>query len=234
MKYKTQAFTLIELMVVVMILALLMTILIPTVGPMLEGIQKANTKARIVSLQAGIDKFQIDRQEYPGQMDMDEWAPVEDTGGTASTTETYTGSQVLAAHMFDYYDDDAENPYHKIDDDNPEPKSSYGQYEKGILDVFSDADSNEYPNCMADTFSSPKPIVYYPSGSGAGLEQFAYALNEGLTGIGRNMKFDKFINDKTLRMPTSQQVPFKDGLYLLISPGPDGSFFNEDDITNWR
>jgi prepilin-type N-terminal cleavage/methylation domain-containing protein len=227
MKSRTYAFTLIELMVVVMILALLMTILIPTIGPMLQMMQKLQTRARIMSLQGGIESYQQQHGVYPGQEDMDLW------------TGTYTGSQVLAAHLFEYYDDTVgvEDPYAKVLLDNPEPTSKYANYEPDILDAFPDVNGgDDLPNCLTDTFSNPHPIVYYPSGSGQGTSQFSYALNSQLTGIGRSGDFTSFITDDTLKTPntTGIDVPFKNEMFLLISPGPDGVFFTEDDIKNWN
>lgn len=235
MKTQTRAFTLIELMVVVMILSLLMTILIPTIGPMLQSIQKAKTRARIISLQGAADSYQAQHGMYPGQEDLDIWGASEEVAGDPK----YTGTQVLAAHLFDYYDDTpgATDPYANCNLDNPEPKTSYGHYEPGMLDDFPPVSGtgDDIKNCISDTFSTPHPIVYYPSGSGQGPAQFAYALNQQLTGKGRASKFTSFITDDSLRTPSgASETPFKNGMFLLISPGPDSAFFTEDDIKNWN
>ncbi len=223
-----RAFTLIELMVVILVLGLLMGILIPTIPMILKSVYSARTQSRIASLETGTWQYQQDEEfggQFPGLDSVDYWAP-------DGVDPMYTGSQVLAAHLFDYYDDDPSetNPYRRVDDANPGARSRYGDCKPGMLGHLSNAPG--YMNFLMDAFPEPKPIAYYPSGRGMGVGQFRFEDNQRFMDSSLTpTDFSQFIEDPNSSGAFAQPVN-RDG-FLLIAPGPDRKYFTEDDIRNW-
>ena len=67
--YCSRAFTLIELMVVLTVLALLLTIAVPKYFAHLEKAKEATLKQDLVVMRDAIDKFHGDKGRYPDQLD---------------------------------------------------------------------------------------------------------------------------------------------------------------------
>lgn len=208
-------FTLAELLVVMLIMGLLMGILFPILGVVRQKMQAARSNVRKETLAQGIVTYKmVHRNRYPGQSDPEKWEG------------TFTGSQVLAAHMYGYYREDDPAPYAAILLDNPEPASvGYSPYEASMLmDIGSDK------NFLSDFFSSPKPFAYYPSAPGVGRLQFVFEMNDRFTGSTADALKINITDD---RYGTSSDTPFNDGEFLLIGAGPDRQYFTPDDVHNW-
>ncbi len=218
-----RAFTLIELLVVILVLGLLMGILIPTIPMILKTVYTTRTATRIQSLETATWQYKQDEDfggAFPGLEYVDDWEGV------------YTGSQVLAAHLFDYFDDDPAqtNPYHRIDDANPGAKSTFGDCKPGMLGHLGNGSGQM--NFLMDAFPEPRPIAYYPSGRGMGIGQFKFDDNAFFTGSNVNQTdFSRFIEDPDSSGPDKQ--PVNRDAFLLITPGPDRKYFTEDDVRNW-
>lgn len=242
-------FTLVELLVVIVILGLLATILTPTINAILQHTYQADTKQRIHGLTEGAEFFKQEVGWFPGQED---YALHSQNG----TDYIYTGSQVLAARLFDLYHDDpgspGHNPYHLLDPDDTggtahrAPQGRYAKYESGMLATVVDRDGVSRPFTIMDCFPRPHPIAYYMSASGIGTQQFHLQQNMAYTvpssqDLGDQLDdFHALITDT--RFPsnyldpvdTSYKPSVRDGMFLLISPGIDGTWFNEDDVRNWN
>ncbi len=228
---RVHGFTLIELLVVISILALLASIIIPSVAAALQGARQANTIARIQQLSDAATQFRLgegDSRYYPGQDDVSEW---KDNAGL-------TGSQLLAFHAFDYVDTsatpDPSYDYADVSNGNFEPRSGYVDYKQGYLFNPTDEGGPDRPRSISDGMKPPMTICYYPSRLGqTGLDQYVYSDNSAYTdgNTGGNNDSDEF--DSFITNDRFGDQPWNDGGFLLIAPGADRLYFTSDDIRNW-
>ncbi len=189
-----------------------------------EAQYNARTAARIASLETATWQYKQDDDFggcFPGQETFDYWAP-------HGQPPVYTGSQVLAAHLFGYFDWDLDEPYAMIDADDPGAESAFGDLKPSMLGHMGDGPGER--NFLMDAYPDPLPIVYYPSGRGMGVGQFRFEDNAAITGK-TEAEFNAFITDPDSSGPNKQPVN-RDG-FLLIAPGPDREYFTEDDLRNW-
>ena len=236
-------FTLAELLIVIVIIGLLMSILTPTITAIMQQVYTANSRARFKELANGATAFKEEYGKYPGQDDYTKHS--EPSRGTWAYS--YTGSQVLAAHMFGLYDEGHVNPYHVFDNGDLgdlQPTSKYAPYEPDMLKTILDDDDKKYYLTISDGFPKARALCYYMSAQGIGVDQFHYEQNDVYTGGDRGSDTGKktFRNFQTMivepRLDPSlygsgAKPAVNDGAYLLIGPGKDGDFFTTDDVKNW-
>ncbi|MBL7133294.1 MAG: prepilin-type N-terminal cleavage/methylation domain-containing protein [Phycisphaerae bacterium] len=213
------AFTLVELIVVMFIIGLLMALLVPTIGYTVRLSLSVGAKTRVHKLANAAEGYKMKTGYYPGQRD-------------TSQLDTYTGSQILAACVFDYlYEYIETTPFGDETDPNyPRcyPKSTYCGYEEDeSLETL-----NDEANTLSDGFwVESMAICYYVSWPGqTGTGQFHETDNDEYTtgNIADGEDFTTFITDP------SYGLPYNDKEFLLISAGPDREFFSDDDATNWE
>ena len=241
-------FTLVELLIVIVIIGLLTTILLPTVGAILRQTYAAKSASRIQSLDDGAMAYSQEHQgNYPGQMDYDAFS----TPGVF-TSYDLTGSQILAACLFGLRDDTTSgNPYHALTDNNPVdgdgnpvvPRSNYAAYDGDMLRTVTDVDGTERRYTVVDAFPKYKPLLYYMAADGIGIKQFHYTQNEHYTGLNASdPKLAKAFEEMLERGGIVEQaatgdkdmtIPPRATMFILIGPGIDRDYFNEDDLTNW-
>ncbi|MFB3890422.1 MAG: type II secretion system protein [Phycisphaerae bacterium] len=204
-------FTLIELLTVIVIIALLLTILVPTIkGIIMQG-YAAKTRARINALSNGAYAYYEDtaRRFYPGQQ-YSNWSVLP----TAPTT----GSQVLALCLF--------SPKPGVTGVSF-PTDVYASYTPDILFT-----SNGKNNTIADTFPDTMPICYYPSHIGnTGVGQFFESDNSAYTSgaVSPNSPgFNAFITNQVTNNA------YCDGSFLIIAPGTARKYFDQANVTNFR
>jgi len=65
LKKRKNGFTLVELLVVIMIIALLASMVGPTIFGKLEGAQRETTKAQLSNISTALDSFRLDFGRYP-------------------------------------------------------------------------------------------------------------------------------------------------------------------------
>ena len=200
------AFTLVELIVVMMIIGLLMALLAPTVSYAIRLGLSVGAQTRVDKLANGVKGYKMETGYYPAQDD-------------TSQLSTYTGSQILAARLFGYTLAEIGG--------SPNPTSKYSGYEAGETLATLEGKTNT----LSDGFwVSPMAICYYVSWPGqTGAGQFQVNDNSVYTNAAPSgAVFATFITNP------SYSLPYNDGTFLLISAGADRKFFNDDDATNWK
>ena len=213
-------FTLVELLTVIIIIALLAGILLPTVTSAIRIGHTVKTIAMCDNLDKGAESYKQERGYYPGQ-DYKGWRG------------TYSGSQILGASLFGYIQHDQANPYVQCTQDDPNPKGDKAAYKDGFLITV-----NNRKNVISDMFPEGRDeaFCYYPARkvvTTAALNQkFTYADNSMHTdhSTENTTAFETKIKDTRFGNIT----PFNEGRFLLIAPGVDRRFFTSDDIKNWN
>ncbi len=198
-------FTLVELLVVIGIISLLLTILLPALSAANRAKNRASTQSRISALANAAGLWAKDNNNmYPGAQDRPGW------------TGEKTGSQKLAVELF-------------TDDDGKFPASSeYIKYQSAYLGEVQGRD-----NTLVDAFGSQGAICYYVAdprkkGLDAG-KQYNKSDNQAYTNGNTDGDFEDFIT-----APEAGGKPFQSDQFLLISPGADEKYFNDDDVTNFN
>jgi prepilin-type N-terminal cleavage/methylation domain-containing protein len=216
-----RGFTLIELLTVITIIALLITILVPSVGAALKLAKLTKVRARIGELNGACLQYYNDFRLYPGQAySGTDTKPLK--LGADITQKQYSGSQVLAACLYEY------TSYDKIEADDPQPTTRLLTYSSG--DFLTKADYTgagyasgsqvikvPYKNVLSDRYSSqPMPILYFPAHlSGAKwVENDNKTLTEGKTA-------NPFSQPKTTNAD-----------FFIMAPGLLRQYWATDMITN--
>lgn len=240
-----RAFTLAELLIVIVIIGLLMSILTPTITAIMQQAYTANSLARINELSNGANVFKEEFGKYPGQDDYLKHSQF----SAPAWIYSYTGSQVLAAHMFGLYDESNPNPYHVFDNgelDSLLPTSKYAPYDPDILKTIVGDGGTKLYLTISDGFPKARALCYYMSAQGLGTDQFHYSQNEVYTGGGAATADGKKAIKRFQTMIVEPRVDagsygpgvevkpaINDGQFLLIGPGKDNEFFSTDDVKNW-
>ncbi len=208
------AFTLVELIVVLLIIGLLMAVIVPTTNYAINQALGVQAQTQVNKLGNAAETYKLKMGYYPGQRNTAELA-----------ASTYTGSQMLAACAFGY-------PYTDIGG-APTPTSEYGSYEEDeTLFTFDEDGAGERKHTLSDGFwITPMAICYYVSWPGQpGVSQFKEDDNNEYTDDHTASGAD-FVTFITTNFPN---LPYNDKMFLLISAGPDREFFSDDDATNWK
>ena len=220
-----RAFTrtgLLTVAVLAFLLASLTTALIPTIRAMMLKTNGPLIRSRIQSLYQGADMWAFDTGDgFPGSQDCPRWEG------------RFTGSQILAAHLFGLYDEGATDPYHALNEEDPvsfdgSPLVPQPLYAKCGPNMFKTINGRQYT--IVNTGPTPKPICYYVSDGNSGQRQYRFSDNEVYTGRSE-AEFLDYIRDLYAGDPSS---PARDKMFLLIDPGKDEKYFSKDDSRNWR
>lgn len=220
-KHESKAFTLIELLIVIVIIGLLAGILMPTISYALSVAYSTRAMNRIHTLTDGISFYYNDNNNtYPGQRG---------TGDLigAAPKPYLTGSQLLANAMFTNKADEY-------------PRDRYLPYNAKWFHATLPA-----ADVLSDGFPSPMAICYYPSRIGqAGLGQFRFIDNSLFTtplcsevtrqnGPGLKPSFEEFITDG--RYEATGATPYNNGRFLLVAAGTGRRYFShsEGSLQNW-
>jgi len=212
---KRCAFTLIELLTVILIISLLVGILVPTVRAVIQAASAANTNATIQSLSGGIQQYYTENNNvYPGQ--------------NVPSSFVY-GSHWLMRAMFTRKGATSVN--YSAAPAADFPLDAYVPIKAGLIQRSTSG--TDYSNAwLGDGYPSPMAICYYPARlGGSGLSQYTENDNTTHTSGKTGGTFSDFIKDT--RLDTGGNTPYRSGQYLLIAPGSDRKYFTRDDVRNW-
>jgi prepilin-type N-terminal cleavage/methylation domain-containing protein len=221
------AFTLMELLVVIFIIALLVAILLPTVNGIIAKSQASKTIAWIDMLKAGCETYRSQYGFYPGQDPY--WS-------AQLANKAYTGSEVLCVTLLGQSGDAAAG--NVMPTSFSEPNSVYWdtnanpQLPTNTRRPATPTDTGTISTTVADKFGTPMPILYYPARlSGSGLSQYVMTDNSTYCNGGNDPQstftnsnnFSTYITDPSAANATNSALasPFRPGGFILVSAGVD-------------
>lgn len=238
---KSAGFSLVELLVVISVIAILASLLIPSVTRALVSGRTVRTQAIIKSFNDGLNKWYLDnRHTYPGQR-KEHWSDGFFGDGVAAPT---TGSQLLTRAMF-------------TSKEGNFPTDGYVPFSSNLVK----ADINGV-HCISDDYPDEEPrkdqhpILYFPSRMGnKGTVEDAFVtelykdgdnswqINAGH--VAENPPPDSDPLDRFKWLAADPRFSVKVGgvdvpkglhteSFLLIAAGEDGKYFTEDDVKNWQ
>jgi len=245
-----QAFSLVELLVVIGIIALLIGILLPVVGKMKASAYAASTSQSISTLQAAIQQYWGNFQAYPG--------PTGSAGGfgapftPAGSLINFSSSEELVlslqggikvdfvANTLTFVTTDVGRGTVSLNRLNPKRYTAFGG---GPTQDFNGNDIPEF----RDAYPEPMPIHYVRAVTAGTTIPFnrANSIGEGPmyypTPFGFKMQdgtdsdaADDFTDfNAYLRDPSNTALLRNKDSYVLIAAGKDRKFGTKDDITNF-
>jgi prepilin-type N-terminal cleavage/methylation domain-containing protein len=204
-------FTLIELLVVIAIIALLVALVLPSIGSALRVARNTRALARMEEIKNGLDGFKSDNDGlYPGQ----------DKPLTQWLKDGMTGSELLCRTLF----------YDKSNQEDPFPRSGYMSYSEERMISYRGQD-----HLMSDDYGQGEsmPILYYPARAGrarkasvSGYQSTFVGSDNGAIAKPRDESWGDFVTDENDRAYNPRS-------YLLIAPGLDRTYFSRDDHKNF-
>ena len=220
---KRKAFTIVELLVVVAIIALLVGIMVPAVRGALDRAKDLAVRTQLASISTGLELFKSDYDEYPVSLDPLGIRP---------------GAQLLCDAMLG---EDLRGPFVNGQQKNPYVK------QEGIDFAPYDPDGSNGSYVMVGKWGNP--ILYYAAAPGAMVSDHITNIYDEddnadyVDSLGSsnplNTSFYEYITNRQVLPPAGQNltidnaVPYMPDSFILITAGKDGLYGNEDDITNF-
>jgi len=230
-----RAFTLVELLVVIVIISLLVAILAPSVSRAIQMSYLARTRSQIQNLERGLESFKYENKFYPGQTaktnsDMN----VIGSGGLGDYDKK--GSHFLARMLWTT-DPFATTWVTTGATPNGYPKTTdYSAYDSTML--IANHATSAYNDAISDGFSKPMPILYFAANLNYDDDQQfrktpALDMNNGYLTTSGN---DKNANGSLIHMLDYPKIKDKFDLwprlkdrYILLAPGLNRQYFSVPD-----
>ena len=251
-----RAFTMMELLVVIGIIAVLLGILFPVVSKLRKSAYGASTGQTINTLTAAINAYQAVFQAYPGPFDFSRPAGTRYTIGTSpaftsgGTPIQPTSSESLVLGLsggvnvvigtggsittFEYVSSKVGNGPVSLNGQRPRQYQVFvdaGSKLTDPSDVADTATDTIVPE-FVDSFPEPKPILYVRANRGASGTAAQY--DASLFGYGLTFPTAEFTAAQYYGDPSFNNLePRQKDQFILISAGADGKYGTKDDITNF-
>ncbi len=227
---KKKAFTIVELLVVVAIIALLVGIMVPAVRGALDRAKDLAVKTQLASISTGLELFKSDAGEYPTSS-----YNLTDRPGAQLLCDFLVGTDLRGP----FVNGQQKNPYVKQegidfepyppDGSNESSNESYvmkGKWGHAIL-YYRAAPGAMVSDDIINTFD-------YTDNADSIQDYFGQGTDDTLTD---STSFYEYITNPQIGNPTNlaieDAVPYMPDSFILISAGKDGIYGNEDDIANF-
>ena len=218
--FRREGFTLIELLIVIVVMAILATLLVPTINKIILIVDNRNSEAFVQRVARGADAFKdANNGKYPGQDDIGLLK------GTTPEAGPYTGSQIIAARLFNY-------PDSEITLDAPQASSKYLEYKSYLL-----IEQSGMKNSLADDSATPNALLYFPSRRNVTVPSDCYKWADNSTYISQDAASAQAeFNGNCIKDPRDGRARNAGGI-LIIGTGINDTYLetsDNDDIKSWE
>jgi prepilin-type N-terminal cleavage/methylation domain-containing protein len=224
--FRREGFTLIELLIVIVVMAILATMLTPTISAVIQAADVRKSQAFVQRVARAADAFKgANNGSYPGQDDIGQLR------GTTPDPGPYTGSQIIAARLFDYPDTD-------INKVAPKATSRYLEYKAYLLITKSSKGSTIPKNSLADDSRTGNALLYFPSRRNVTAPTACYKWDDNSTYIKKDATSAKAaFENKCAKDPRTGTVARNAGGILIIGTGSNDKYLetsDNDDVKSWE
>jgi len=222
--FRREGFTLIELLIVIVVMAILATLLVPTINKIIKSADNRKSQAFVlrVANAAGAFKGQ-NNGRYPGQDDIGRLK------GTTPTPGPYTGSQIIAARLFGY-------PDTEINAVAPKATSKFLDYKLHLL-----IKQSGMRNSLADDSSTANALLYFPSRLNVTAPSACYKWADNSVYVTQDTSSAKTEFNSKCIVDKRHGGARNAGGILIIGTGandvylePSDNYDVNDDVKNWK
>lgn len=222
--FRREGFTLIELLIVIVVMAILATMLAPTISAVIQSADNRKSQAFVQRVALAADDFKGEHNgRYPGQDDI----------GLLKGSDggIYTGSQIIAARLFDYPDTD-------IPATAPKATSKYLDYKAYLLIEQTSTGAVIPKNSLADDSRTGNALLYFPSRLNVTAPTACYIWDDNSDYIKKDAASAKAgFENKYAKDPRIATVARNPGGILIIGTGANDKYLEiseNDDIKSWE
>jgi prepilin-type N-terminal cleavage/methylation domain-containing protein len=210
-RYRRSGFTLVEMLVVIVIIAILAGLLTTTVISSLRTAKMKNTRTKMIAIEASLDTYKLDFGDFPP-------TTLEGFGKTKSSlNRKNNGAEALVACLASkrkggapYYQPSDESGAYANTDDDTASANFTGWY-------FGDTKLREY----ADDWGNPVVYIHHRN-----YQRPTVMMQEVQLANGKSAMWQPEKLQETKAFPNARK-------FIMISAGPDGIMGTADDVKNY-